>query len=141
MIHFLITSYFRGAETNLARHVFYCMNIVVCVVSPFSKKRNHRKTEFVFMDCSSMFITFSASIFASICSSIFHGKWLPKWSGARHRSPQKSILFGTFSEHRFRLPAAIVPPPGLGRRGSTGGCVIFVYVLHSLILFTCVFGG
>ena len=32
------------------------------------------------IEISSMFMTFSVSIFALILSSIFHGKWLLKWS-------------------------------------------------------------
>ena len=33
------------------------------------------------IEISSIFMTFSVSIFASIFSLIFHRKWLPKWSG------------------------------------------------------------
>ena len=49
----------------------------------------------------SIFITFSASIFASICSSIFDGKCHQNDSKKHPGNPSKSILFATMSESRF----------------------------------------
>ena len=46
-------------------------------------------------------MTFSASIFASICSSIFHAKWLQHHPNSYFRDDHFGILFATFSENRF----------------------------------------
>ena len=47
------------------------------------------------------FHDFSASIFASICSSIFDGKCHQNDSKKHPGNPSKSILFATMSESRF----------------------------------------
>ena len=70
-----------------------------------------------FFNCavfSSMFMTCSVSVFASNCSSNFDGKWLHFGIPETFTTPLGD-LFATFSDGRSRLPAAIVPPPGLGK--------------------------
>ena len=46
---------------------------------------------FAYFSC--FLITYSASIFASICSSIFDGKWLPKWLQNLVLVPPWSLTF------------------------------------------------
>ena len=53
------------------------------------------------IDFSLIFMTCSASIFASICSSIVDGKCHQNDSKKHPRNPSKSILFATMSESRF----------------------------------------
>ena len=53
------------------------------------------------IEFSLIFMTFSASIFASICSSIFDGKCHQNDSKKHPGNPSKSILFATMSESRF----------------------------------------
>ena len=65
------------------------------------------------------FHTFSTLTFALIFEGIFDGKWLRECSQNHLLVPPLRPPFDTFfrnlSEHWSRLPAAIVPPPGLGK--------------------------
>ena len=76
VFRFFLFFWFPSFSANPRRHLFYCMNIMVCVGSPFSEKSTFHETYFrkvsnfrsssgqFCIDFSSMFMTFSASIFA-----------------------------------------------------------------------------
>ena len=89
------------------------MNTVVCVVSPFSKNLIFHENTFRtspkfnhflchnFMDFSSIFITFSASIFASIFYLIFNENGSQNGPGNCPSFDPWNTFFAIFSQHRF----------------------------------------
>ena len=66
-----------------------------------SNSENHQNVGLFSHRFSKNSLTFSVSIFASIFSLIFHGKWLQNGAISVRRGEPFSIIFSTFSEGRL----------------------------------------